>query len=157
MCKPVLPCSVWCQELRKAGVIDENGKTILDPAKALKTAEQGAATSAGCATSPQLDGMGGVYCENCEVARPVENVVNWSLGDSSRKVRDAPICPCGTSWPRIRLGFPLAAPIPPPAHRWRNRIGQGPSFHKETDPSRARHTQQLKFVALWAWSPAPRP
>ncbi len=51
----------------KAGVIDENGKPILDPARNLKTAEQGAATSVWCATSRQLNGiMGGVYCENCE-------------------------------------------------------------------------------------------
>lgn len=33
-----------------------------------KTAEQGAATSVWCATSTQLDGMGGVYCEDCDIA-----------------------------------------------------------------------------------------
>lgn len=33
-----------------------------------KTVEQGAATSIFCATSPLLDGIGGVYCENCDVA-----------------------------------------------------------------------------------------
>jgi NAD(P)-dependent dehydrogenase (short-subunit alcohol dehydrogenase family) len=33
-----------------------------------KTIEQGAATSMFCATSPLLDGIGGVYCENCDVA-----------------------------------------------------------------------------------------
>ncbi len=76
------------EELRKAGVIDADGKPILDPSRALKTVEQGAATSVWCATSPRLDRMGGVYCENCEVARPVspEEVANWSLGDSTRKV-----------------------------------------------------------------------
>ena len=56
------------EELRKAGVIDENGKPILDPAKGLKTVEQGAATSVWCATSPQLDGIGGVYCQDCDIA-----------------------------------------------------------------------------------------
>lgn len=56
------------EELRKAGVIDEHGNAILDPAKNLKTVEQGAATSVWCATSPQLAGMGGLYCENCDVA-----------------------------------------------------------------------------------------
>ncbi|MDB5980165.1 MAG: dehydrogenase [Pseudomonas sp.] len=56
------------EELQGLGVIDEEGRPILDPAKNLKTAEQGAATSIWCATSPQLDGMGGVYCENCDVA-----------------------------------------------------------------------------------------
>jgi NAD(P)-dependent dehydrogenase (short-subunit alcohol dehydrogenase family) len=34
----------------------------------LKTIPQGAATTVWCATSPQLDGMGGVYCENCDIA-----------------------------------------------------------------------------------------
>jgi NAD(P)-dependent dehydrogenase (short-subunit alcohol dehydrogenase family) len=33
-----------------------------------KTVEQGAATSIFCATSALLDGIGGVYCENCDVA-----------------------------------------------------------------------------------------
>ena len=50
------------EELRKAGVIDEQGQPVLDPSRGFKTVEQGAATS------PQLDGMGGVYCENCDIA-----------------------------------------------------------------------------------------
>ena len=58
------------EELRNAGVIDENGKPVLDPARNLKTVEQAAATSVWCATSTQLDGMGGVYCENCDIAAP---------------------------------------------------------------------------------------
>jgi NAD(P)-dependent dehydrogenase (short-subunit alcohol dehydrogenase family) len=33
-----------------------------------KTAEQGAATSVWCATSHQLDGLGGLYCEDVDVA-----------------------------------------------------------------------------------------
>jgi NAD(P)-dependent dehydrogenase (short-subunit alcohol dehydrogenase family) len=56
------------EELRAAGVIGENGKPILDPAKNMKTVEQGAATSVWCATSRQLDGIGGVYCENSNIA-----------------------------------------------------------------------------------------
>ena len=34
----------------------------------IKTIEQGAATTVFCATSPLLDGHGGVYCENCDIA-----------------------------------------------------------------------------------------
>lgn len=56
------------EELRALGVIDERGKPILDPARGLKTVQQGAATSVWCATSQQLNGMGGVYCENCDIA-----------------------------------------------------------------------------------------
>jgi NAD(P)-dependent dehydrogenase (short-subunit alcohol dehydrogenase family) len=36
-----------------------------------KTVEQGAATSVWCATSPQLDGMGGAHCEDCDIAQAV--------------------------------------------------------------------------------------
>jgi NAD(P)-dependent dehydrogenase (short-subunit alcohol dehydrogenase family) len=55
--------------LRPAGLLDEGGNPIIDPAKNLKTVEQGAATSVWCATNPQLDGMGGVYCQNSDIAR----------------------------------------------------------------------------------------
>ena len=54
--------------LRATGMVDESGKPILDPKRGLKTVEQGAATSVWCATSPQLDGMGGVYCQDCDIA-----------------------------------------------------------------------------------------
>ncbi|MGQ7885426.1 SDR family NAD(P)-dependent oxidoreductase [Paenibacillus sp. WC2504] len=37
-----------------------------------KTAEQGSATSVWCATNKKLDGMGGVYCENVDIANVVE-------------------------------------------------------------------------------------
>ena len=37
----------------------------------LKNVEQGAATSVWCATSQQLDGMGGVYCEDADIAQAV--------------------------------------------------------------------------------------
>ena len=36
-----------------------------------KDTEQGAATSVWCATSPQLEGVGGVYCEDCNIAEAV--------------------------------------------------------------------------------------
>jgi NAD(P)-dependent dehydrogenase (short-subunit alcohol dehydrogenase family) len=37
----------------------------------LKTVEQGASTSVWCATSPQLAGKGGVYCEDTDIAQAV--------------------------------------------------------------------------------------
>lgn len=71
------------EELRALGVIDEEGKPILDPAKNLKTIEQGAATSVWCAVSPQLNGMGGVYCENCNISpllpKAVDATTQFSL------------------------------------------------------------------------------
>jgi len=53
-------------EVRAYGVLDERGRPIIDPARNMKTPEQGAATSVWCATSCQLEGLGGVYCEDCE-------------------------------------------------------------------------------------------
>jgi NAD(P)-dependent dehydrogenase (short-subunit alcohol dehydrogenase family) len=50
-------------------IIDNTGKPIIDPENNKKTPQQGAATSVWCATSPQLNGMGGVYCQDCDIAR----------------------------------------------------------------------------------------
>jgi NAD(P)-dependent dehydrogenase (short-subunit alcohol dehydrogenase family) len=58
------------QEMVDRGWIDENG-TPLNPT-GFKTPEQGAATQTWAATSPQLDGMGGVYCEDCDIAGVAE-------------------------------------------------------------------------------------
>jgi NAD(P)-dependent dehydrogenase (short-subunit alcohol dehydrogenase family) len=56
------------EELASYKVLDESRKPIVDPENNMKTPEQGAATTVWCATSPQLDGMGGVYCADCEIA-----------------------------------------------------------------------------------------
>ncbi|GAA4205001.1 SDR family NAD(P)-dependent oxidoreductase [Streptosporangium oxazolinicum] len=59
---------IGADDLRGMGVIDENGEPVIDPSRSMKTPPQGAATSVWCATSPQLDGHGGVYCENSDIA-----------------------------------------------------------------------------------------
>ncbi|MFI9155766.1 SDR family NAD(P)-dependent oxidoreductase [Streptomyces sp. NPDC053367] len=56
------------QEMIDRGWIDAEGN-LLDP-DAFKTPPQGAATQVWAATSPQLDGMGGVYLEDCDIAGP---------------------------------------------------------------------------------------
>jgi NAD(P)-dependent dehydrogenase (short-subunit alcohol dehydrogenase family) len=56
------------EQLRAFGVIDENGNPIIDPENELKNEKQGAATQVWCATSPQLEGMGGLYCQDVDVA-----------------------------------------------------------------------------------------
>ncbi|WP_328492439.1 SDR family NAD(P)-dependent oxidoreductase [Streptomyces sp. NBC_00414] len=56
------------EEMVERGWIDENG-VPLNP-EGFKTPEQGAATQVWAATSPQLSGMGGVYCEDCDIAEP---------------------------------------------------------------------------------------
>jgi len=45
-----------------------------------KTPEQGAATSVWCATSPQLDGKGGVFCMDCDIAEVVPEFTLEGLG-----------------------------------------------------------------------------
>jgi NAD(P)-dependent dehydrogenase (short-subunit alcohol dehydrogenase family) len=52
------------QEMIDRGWIDEHGNTVME----FKSPEQGAATSMWAAISTQLDGMGGVYCEDCDIA-----------------------------------------------------------------------------------------
>ncbi|RKS04706.1 NAD(P)-dependent dehydrogenase (short-subunit alcohol dehydrogenase family) [Nocardiopsis sp. Huas11] len=55
------------EEMVANGWIDAEGN-VADPK--FKTPEQGAATQVWAATSPRLDGMGGVYCEDVDVAVP---------------------------------------------------------------------------------------
>ncbi|WCH97338.1 SDR family NAD(P)-dependent oxidoreductase [Streptomyces moderatus] len=55
-------------EMVERGWIDEQGN-VLNP-EGFKSPEQGAATQVWAATSPQLDGMGGVYLEDCDIAEP---------------------------------------------------------------------------------------
>ncbi|MGO1081045.1 oxidoreductase [Inquilinus sp. CA228] len=60
------------EDFRRFGLVDEEtGEVRLERRQGFKTVEQGAATQVWCATSPQLDGLGGVYCEDCDVAEPV--------------------------------------------------------------------------------------
>lgn len=54
-----------------AGFLDAAGHPVIDPENNMKTLEQGAATSVWCATHSLLDGKGGVYCENCNIAHAV--------------------------------------------------------------------------------------
>ncbi|WP_102958183.1 oxidoreductase [Mangrovicella endophytica] len=56
------------EEIASFDALDEAGRPIVDPERGMKMVEQGAATTVWCATSPQLNGMGGVYCEDCDVA-----------------------------------------------------------------------------------------
>lgn len=67
------------EELLAAGVIDEDGKPILDAARGLKTIAQGASTSVWCATSPQLNDLGGLYCEDNEVSPLMPSDITKSL------------------------------------------------------------------------------
>lgn len=73
------------EEKRAMGWIDADGN--VDPR--FKTPSQGAATSVWCATNAQLSGMGGVYCEDCDIAQLVPaddkgftGVRPWAIDDA---------------------------------------------------------------------------
>jgi NAD(P)-dependent dehydrogenase (short-subunit alcohol dehydrogenase family) len=73
------------EEMVERGWIDEDGN-VLNP-EGFKTPPQGAATQVWAATSPQLDGLGGVYLEDCDIAEPARE------GDERAGVRDWAIDP----------------------------------------------------------------
>jgi NAD(P)-dependent dehydrogenase (short-subunit alcohol dehydrogenase family) len=56
------------EEMIASGWMDADGNLN----ERFKTPAQGAATSVWAATSPQLAGKGGVYCEDCDIAEPTE-------------------------------------------------------------------------------------
>ncbi|WP_261511362.1 SDR family NAD(P)-dependent oxidoreductase [Chryseobacterium paludis] len=53
---------------KQMGTHDADGNIKPEVEAKLKTIPQGAATTIWCATSPLLDNIGGVYCENCDIA-----------------------------------------------------------------------------------------
>lgn len=54
------------------GFCDSEGNILPEVKENLKSVPQGAATTVWCATSPLLDKLGGVYCEDCNIARLAE-------------------------------------------------------------------------------------
>ncbi|GAA4451619.1 SDR family NAD(P)-dependent oxidoreductase [Rurimicrobium arvi] len=53
---------------QKMGFVDADGQMLPEVAASLKTIPQGAATTVWCATSPLLNDIGGVYCEDADIA-----------------------------------------------------------------------------------------
>lgn len=54
--------------LQSLGIYDEEGNLRHDPLNGYKNLEEGASTTVWCATSPQLQSIGGVYCEDTDIA-----------------------------------------------------------------------------------------
>jgi NAD(P)-dependent dehydrogenase (short-subunit alcohol dehydrogenase family) len=78
---------------QKMGFLDENGNLLPEVAAKLKSIPQGASTTVWCATSPLLDNIGGVYCEDNDIA-PLSNnmdsvgsygVESYSLDETNAK------------------------------------------------------------------------
>ncbi|CAN5619065.1 SDR family NAD(P)-dependent oxidoreductase [soil metagenome] len=68
---------------KQIGTHDADGNLFPDVAQKLKTIPQGAATTVWCATSPQLTNIGGVYCENADVAELDLGNINHQYDDPS--------------------------------------------------------------------------
>ncbi|RBQ22004.1 oxidoreductase [Spongiactinospora rosea] len=64
-------------EMVAMGWIDEDGN-VANPS--FKTPEQGAATQVWAATSPRLAGLGGLYCEDCDIAEQVPDQGDFTSG-----------------------------------------------------------------------------
>jgi NAD(P)-dependent dehydrogenase (short-subunit alcohol dehydrogenase family) len=62
------PPSLSDDALRAMGLVDENGQQIIDPEREKKTARQGASTPVFGATSPLLEGIGGVYLKDNDIS-----------------------------------------------------------------------------------------
>lgn len=73
------------------GFCDTEGNLLPEVAASLKTIPQGAATTVWCATSPLLNHIGGVYCEDADIAELVSGnsisngVKDYSLDEASAK------------------------------------------------------------------------
>jgi len=76
---------------QKLGYTDAAGNILPEVAASLKTIPQGAATTVWCATSLKLAQLGGVYCENVEVANlnsewsVIGGVKGYSLDEKNAK------------------------------------------------------------------------
>lgn len=75
----------------KMGFCDEQGNVLPEVAASLKTIPQGASTTIWVATSPQLNNIGGVYCEDTDIAELASDtemsngVKRYSLDEASAK------------------------------------------------------------------------
>lgn len=68
---------------RQLGTHDVDGNIKEEVARKLKTIPQGAATTVWCATSPLLNNIGGVYCENADIAELDQGNIEHRYNDPS--------------------------------------------------------------------------
>lgn len=96
----VHPGNIWGTELTREapiellqqfGFYDDQGNIVPEVIASLKTIPQGAATTIWCATSPLLNNIGGVYCEDADIAELATGqefstgVKPYSLNEASAK------------------------------------------------------------------------
>jgi NAD(P)-dependent dehydrogenase (short-subunit alcohol dehydrogenase family) len=93
------------REMVEAGWVDEHGTLV---ATHFKAPEQGAATQVWAATSPRLAGLGGVFCQDCDIA-PMTGHVDMDTGgvmahavdpDEAERLWTLSAELTGVTWPR---------------------------------------------------------
>ncbi|SHK55301.1 SDR family NAD(P)-dependent oxidoreductase [Epilithonimonas mollis] len=76
---------------QKLGYVDSEGQLLPEVTASLKTIPQGAATTVWCATSPLLNDLGGIYCENVDIAplgsdvKTIGGIKPYSLDETNAK------------------------------------------------------------------------
>lgn len=71
--------------------MDSEGKLLPEVTASLKTIPKGAATTVWCATNPLLNDLGGVYCENVDIAelssdvKIIGGIKEYSLDENNAK------------------------------------------------------------------------
>lgn len=76
---------------QQMGFCDAEGNLLPEVAAAMKSIQQGAATTVWCATSPLLNHIGGVYCEDADIAKiasdkmPTGGVKPYSVDETNAK------------------------------------------------------------------------
>lgn len=76
---------------QKLGYVDSEGNLLPEVKASLKTIPQGAATTVWCSASPLLNDLGGVYCENVDVAelnsdvKIIGGIKPYSLDETNAK------------------------------------------------------------------------
>ncbi|WP_255701901.1 oxidoreductase [Bordetella sp. LUAb4] len=104
------------EELQAFGALDAEGRPVIDPHKGKKSVAQGAATQVWCAVHPQLEGMGGLYCEDVDIAGPADAELSATdVGGGGRGVAEHAADPVAAArlWivseALTGVRFPLAA------------------------------------------------
>lgn len=78
---------VGLEMLKKVGIVDADGRPIVDLSRDMKSVPQGAATHVWCAVSPQLDGKGGVFCADCDITPVLSENDSVDLASEDRSKR----------------------------------------------------------------------
>ena len=80
------------EEMQALGWTDENGNLSEQAAAMFKSTSQGCTTTLWAATSPELENLGGVYCEDCDVADLATEespryfcVADWACDDDNAR------------------------------------------------------------------------